>query len=346
MFPRTPATVQARIATAPPAALPPRGELHLELAADRLDTVDFLALSGCALQVNIGRRNSGLGRGARDSQRLLLDLEYLQLAPACIDYQRAQGNHALVATLQRARTLKYLQLPAAIYNATLGGDEYRAFWNTPAPVSAGFPATSGPAVAASLKAINRQARRWLAGNFSADNREFEILLGEVAAGNGYTLLRALAAPPQVADPERCRQGLLPPILELEQLLAAVLPPAYREWRGHRDGAPARLSPRGLPRRPVARGALPALHPAGVEPEQVQDPTDTVVDDIVYSLGGVIKSRHGRTDHHTHQRGLVQQPGMAHMQGRLPRHQHQPPALLEHDVSRPHHQVIRIGIDHP
>ena len=51
----------------------------------QIDLIDFLSLTGCSLQVNLGRRNTQLGRTASPSQRLLLDLEFLDLAPACIE---------------------------------------------------------------------------------------------------------------------------------------------------------------------------------------------------------------------------------------------------------------------
>jgi hypothetical protein len=197
------------------AALPPPPALRLEVAGDHLERLDFLALSGCALQANLGRRSGRLGARARDSQRLLLDLEYLRLAPACIDFQRARGDRALATALEQAEALKRRQLPAAIYNATLGSDEYREFWQRPALAPTD---ESGYGASAGLQAISNQVRRWLAGDWRADNREFEILLGEVGSGAGS---------------ERCDQPLLP-ILELEHQLAAVLPPAYREWRGRRD----------------------------------------------------------------------------------------------------------------
>ncbi|MEE4144377.1 MAG: DUF3080 family protein [Halieaceae bacterium] len=189
---RTLATAPGQPETPVATALPAPRELHLAIQPGNLDALDFLALSGCAVQITIGKRNSSLGRLARDSQRLLLELEYLQLAPACIDYQRERGDNALADTLQRAWTLKRRQLPASIYNATLGGAEYREFWKKSPVAAADYPANTGSAVIASLEAINGHARRWLAGDFTADNRAFEILLGEVATGDGGALLQALA----------------------------------------------------------------------------------------------------------------------------------------------------------
>ena len=172
---------------------PPRsGALRLALASSNLGALDFLALSGCAVQVNIGRRNSSLGRLAHESQRLLLDLEYLRLAPACVDKLRAAGSDELAAKLEEAWARKRAQLPAQIFNATLGGDEYRALWLAARPPG-DYPAQGDGRAGAALAAIDALARRWLGGDYRADNFEFEIFLGEVAGGGAGALLRDLLA---------------------------------------------------------------------------------------------------------------------------------------------------------
>ena len=53
-------------------------------ATGSLSLIDFLSLSGCELQANIAKRNTSMGRTASASQRLILDLEFLRLAPACV----------------------------------------------------------------------------------------------------------------------------------------------------------------------------------------------------------------------------------------------------------------------
>lgn len=171
---------------------PPRtGKLQLDIAGGSLDTLDFMALSGCAVQVTIGKRNNSLGRMARPSQRLLLELEYLRLAPACITYLRTHHKDTLANTLEQSWQRKHHQLPALVFNATLGGEEYRAFW-LPTPAPGHYPAVSSSVSVAALAAINQQARRWLAGDYQADNRGFEVLLSEVAGGGGGVLLQSLA----------------------------------------------------------------------------------------------------------------------------------------------------------
>lgn len=167
---------------------PPRpGALRLPIASDSLDTLDFLALSGCAVQVTIGRRNSSLGRMAAPSQRLLLALEYLRLAPECAAQLRAEGRASLAQTLDDAWRLKQSQMPALLFNATLGSEEYRAFWQA-AATPGGFPAVTTTTAEQALSAVNGLARRWLDGDYRADNLDFERLLGEIGGGGGGRLL--------------------------------------------------------------------------------------------------------------------------------------------------------------
>ncbi len=170
---------------------PPPGEMQLDLPGDSLDRLDFMALSGCAVQATVLKRNSSLGRLAKPSQRLLLELEYLRLAPACITQLRSSNNDALADVLEEAWQRRREQLPALIFNATLGSDEYHAFWlATPAPGQ--YPHVSRSATAAALSAINHHIRRWLGGDYQAHNRDLEVLLSEVAGGDGGALLQALS----------------------------------------------------------------------------------------------------------------------------------------------------------
>jgi hypothetical protein len=173
-------------------ALPPRsGELQLDISSGAIGTLDFMALSGCAVQTNIGRRNSSLGRVAAPSQRLLLDLEFLQLAPACIATMNERDETALTTALTEAYDQKKIQLGKRIFNATLGGPEYRQLWRNQAE-PATYPANTSSLVVSALEAIDALSTRWLAGDYRADNRQFEIYLSEVAAGDGGELWRALA----------------------------------------------------------------------------------------------------------------------------------------------------------
>ena len=84
--------------------------------SNQIDLIDFLSLSGCELQVNLGRRNTQLGRTASPSQRLLLDLEFMDLAPDCIALLRQRGDSELADTLadvstERPVSYTHLTLP-------------------------------------------------------------------------------------------------------------------------------------------------------------------------------------------------------------------------------------------
>jgi hypothetical protein len=176
----------------PPTGLtaPRAAALQQDIAGGSLGTLDFLTLTGCELQVTIGKRNSSLGRFASASQRLLLDLEFLRLALACIEHQRAKQRNELADLLTEAQALKRLQLPELIYNATLAGPEFRALWARPDTLQ-GYPSTTGTAVIQSLHGLLALSDQWLAGDYQADNRSFELLLGEIARGDAGALMLAL-----------------------------------------------------------------------------------------------------------------------------------------------------------
>ncbi len=177
-----------------PAAVPrlPRaGQLRLTTERDSLGALDFLDLRGCDLQVTIGKQNSSLGKLARDSQRLLLALEFLRLAPACVDMLTNEGNEELVRDLERAQVLKQRQLPALIFNATLGSAEFADLWR-PGSLEHGYPDDTSSRVITALEQINASTTRWLQGDYQADNLAFELQLSEVSLGDGGTLWRALA----------------------------------------------------------------------------------------------------------------------------------------------------------
>jgi hypothetical protein len=165
--------------------------LKLEVSSDVDGGIDFLDLSGCAVQTTFIKQNSSLGRQAKPSQRLLLELEYLRLAPPCIKRLRNHHNTALAETLEQTWRSGRQQLPALIFNATLGSDEYRAFWLT-ARAPGGYPRVEPEVAVSALETINHHVRRWLEGDYQALNRNFELLLSEVAGGDGGAQLQALS----------------------------------------------------------------------------------------------------------------------------------------------------------
>ena len=158
-------------------------------AASQIDLIDFLSLSGCELQINLGRRNTQLGRTASPSQRLLLDLEFMDLAPECITLLRARGDDELASTLAAVSVEREAQLPDSITRALLSGPEWRLFWERPATLG-NYPEDTSSAMTESLSRLADLTRGWLGGNWQASNRELELLLSDLRAGDGGALLAA------------------------------------------------------------------------------------------------------------------------------------------------------------
>ncbi len=115
----------------PPAPLkrPPRlSEARLKqlpIQSGAISLIDFLALSGCELQVNIGRRNSTLGRNASSSQVLLLDLEFLHQVAPCAATLKSRGDEQLASTLEAMAEERKRLLPQRIFNALLAGPSFQ-----------------------------------------------------------------------------------------------------------------------------------------------------------------------------------------------------------------------------
>ena len=167
----------------------PRQQATESPVSNKIDLIDFLSLSGCALQVNLGRRNTQLGRTAAPSQRLLLDLEFMDLAPECIALLRERGDDELASTLAEVSAERQTLLSESIAQAVLMGPEWRLFWERPATLG-NYPTDTNSAIAGSLSRLSDLTRGWLSGNWQASNREFEILLSDLRTGDGGALLAA------------------------------------------------------------------------------------------------------------------------------------------------------------
>jgi hypothetical protein len=176
----------------------------LEIPAGKLTLLDFLALSDCALQVNIGRRNSSLGRTASPSQILLLDLEFLALAPSCVKTLQLQAETSLVDALTVSIAIKTQYLPHRIFNAVLAGPEYRQFWQLPHELGQ-YPSAVGGDVLDTLHWFEHATKQWLSGNFQFQNDQLEKRLYELRAGDGGALL--LATVNQARSLQRANQLL-------------------------------------------------------------------------------------------------------------------------------------------
>ncbi len=207
------------VAVEPQPASPPPSITAVELApipvpADTIGLLDFLSLSGCELQINLGRRNSHLGRHASPSQQLLLDLEFLHLAPAC-SATIAATSPELAQQLDALSEARAKALPALIYNAILAGPEWTTMWRPPSQLG-NYPAGTAGDITDTIGQLASLAEDWLGGDWHADNLEFELLLGGLRSGDGGALLSAAAeqqAALALADEQlaqRLQQGSLCP----------------------------------------------------------------------------------------------------------------------------------------
>lgn len=179
-------------ATSPrPDLAPPKLLKSAVPSAEPIDLIDFLSLSGCELQINLGRRNSQLGRSASPSQRLLLDLEFMRLAPACADFLKQQQETSLAEALERASVQRQQWLPLAIHEAVLAGPEWEAFWSAPASL-ADYPKQTDTRIVETLAQLTAMIEAWMAGDWMASNRDFELLLSELRAGDGGALLLSMS----------------------------------------------------------------------------------------------------------------------------------------------------------
>jgi hypothetical protein len=160
-------------------------------ATGSLSLIDFLSLSGCELQVNIAKRNTSMGRTASASQRLILDLEFLRLAPACVALMEEKEEDGVADTLRDNIELRRINLPASIFAATLGGPEWRKFWEQPMLLGS-YPESASGDSAQALWELSERVQRFLAHNWSATDEDLEPLLSDIRANSGGQLLAAAA----------------------------------------------------------------------------------------------------------------------------------------------------------
>ena len=196
-----------------PARIPRKRDLMLQQSGSRINILDFLRLFDCSLGEVIGERNSVLGKVAPASQRLFLDLAFLQEAPACIMQLRAKKSDSLAEKLTEAVAEKRRHLPKAIINATLAGDEFAAFWSVPASLG-DYPQGSQTALISELQYVGNEVRRWLDGDYQHDPARFENALGVIRHGQGGYLLSSatlthshLTAASRMAEARHVRRPL-------------------------------------------------------------------------------------------------------------------------------------------
>ncbi len=161
------------------------------MATGSLTLIDFLSLSGCELQANIAKRNTSMGRTESSSQRLILDLEFLRLASACVTLMEEREENSVADTLRENIELRRTNLPIRIFAATLGGPEWQKFWNQPMLLGS-YPESASGDSAQALWELSERVERFLDHNWSAADEDLEPLLSSIRANSGGQLLAAAA----------------------------------------------------------------------------------------------------------------------------------------------------------
>jgi hypothetical protein len=164
---------------------PTQPTLRSDNARETIDILDLWSIRDCALHGVVAQRNSSLGRVAQPSTRMFYELDFLRLAPQCIDLLLQQGKEDLAATLSKARAGKEARLPWVIWQGVLGGGEYERYWKSPQRLE-DYPTTASYSSDAALMELASDVRRWLGKDYRFESSEVEanlqkLLLGDAGA---------------------------------------------------------------------------------------------------------------------------------------------------------------------
>ncbi|MGK0336470.1 MAG: hypothetical protein ACJAXW_001632 [Candidatus Azotimanducaceae bacterium] len=164
--------------------LPKVRELHQEIESINIDLLDFLQLGECELQQVVAEQNSSLGRFAAESQLLVHDVMFIELAGQCI--ARLSAESELAKTLEQAREDKRRNLGKRLWNAILAGPEYRLFWQVEL---ADYPERIDSRVEFALQQLDQSVTDIMMGR-QTDWRSMEHSLEVLRNGEGGALLES------------------------------------------------------------------------------------------------------------------------------------------------------------
>jgi hypothetical protein len=168
---------------------PAQPSLARDTPRETIDILDLWSLRECALHGVLAQRNSSLGRVAQPSTRMFYELEFLRLAPACIDSLIQEGKEDLAATLNDVRARKEAQLPRVIWQGVLGGGEYARYWKLPQRLG-DYPRATHYASDLALKALASDVRRWLGTDYRFVSAEVEANLQTLLAGDAGSVYKS------------------------------------------------------------------------------------------------------------------------------------------------------------
>ncbi len=169
-------------------------QLRIEEPEYQISIREFLGLRDCKVHLAIAERNSQMGKVARSSQRLKIDLDILAHGPACLTkIENLELRNKLEAYLK----VKRKALPQRLWHALLAEPEYRQLWHDSGHMNT-YPTMISSAAQQlnnDLVALHDFSARVLAGQFEIDAKEFDDLerkLGRVRHADAGQLLGALS----------------------------------------------------------------------------------------------------------------------------------------------------------
>ena len=168
---------------------PTQPTLLTDQSRETVDILDLWSIRECALHGVVAQRNSSLGRVAQPSTRMFYELEFLRLAPECIDWLLQQGQEDLAATLSEARARKEARLPRVIWQGVLGGGEYEHYWQVPQRLGQ-YPTTENYSSDQALNALASDVRRWLGKDYRFESAKVEANLQKLLVGDAGALYKS------------------------------------------------------------------------------------------------------------------------------------------------------------
>lgn len=164
--------------------------MRTDNARETIDILELWSLRDCALHGVVAQRNSSLGRVAQPSTRMFYELDFLRLAPECIDLLLQQGKEDLAETLSEAHAGKEAQLPWVIWQGVLGGGEYEQYWRAPQRLG-DYPTTATYSSDMALKALASDVRRWLGKDYRFDSAAVEANLQKLLLGDAGAVYKSV-----------------------------------------------------------------------------------------------------------------------------------------------------------
>ena len=186
-------TLQLQLPTAPEpqlARFPRPRDLAAAPVPATIDLMDLWSLRDCALHGLIATKNSSLGRVSLSSTQLFHELDFLRLLPACLQQLKINEKDELAQALEQVGKAKRERLPSFIWQALLGGPEYRDYWNLPQQVPDYHAAAGAPAQQAA-QALTVLAQAWLNDDYRVDRAVVETHLKQMRFGGAGVLHKSL-----------------------------------------------------------------------------------------------------------------------------------------------------------